>query len=58
MLWGNGGSGGGEEESMGGGEKNLCGMPYSASDVAECGEMIRTVFPDFGLVERGMSDVH
>ncbi len=51
-------SDGGEEGNVGGGEKNLCGMPCSLSDVAECGEMMRTVLPVFVFVGRGRSKVH
>ena len=43
---------------MGGGEKNLFGLPSSPSDVAECGEMIRTVLPVLVFVGRGRSNVH
>lgn len=46
------------EGKMGGGEKNLWGMPSSPSDVAECGEMIRTVLPVLVFVGRGRSKVH
>ena len=48
----------GVDGSIGGGEKSLCWMPCSPSDVAECGEMIRTVLPVLDLVERGRSNVH
>ena len=48
----------GEEGNVGEGENNLCGMQCSPSDVAECGEMIRTVLPVLVLVERGRSKVH
>lgn len=58
MLPGDSISDGGEDGRMGGGEKNLCGMPSPPSDVAECGEMIRTVLPVFVLVGRGRSNVH
>lgn len=43
---------------MGGGENNFCGRPCSPSDVAECGEMIRTVLPVLVFVERGRSKVY
>ena len=39
----------------------MCGMASSPSDVAECGEMIRTVLPVlpvFVLAGRGRSNVH
>lgn len=58
MLRGDSKSDGGEEGRMGGEEKNLCGMPCSPSDVAECGEMIRTVLPVLDFVGRGRSNVH
>ena len=48
----------GEEGNVGEGENNLCGMQCWPSDVAECGEMIRTVLPVLVLVERGRSKVH
>ena len=46
--------GGGEVRIRDGGKKSL-GMPCSSSDVAECGDMIRTVLPVLVLVVRGIS---
>lgn len=43
---------------MGGGENNLVDPPSSPSDVAECGEMIRTVLPVLVFIGRGRSSVH
>ena len=40
------------------GGKKPPGMPCSSSDVAECGDMIRTVLPVLVLVARGMSNCH
>lgn len=42
---------------MGGGEKNLCGMPCSPSDVAECGDIIRTVLPVLDFIGRWRSNI-
>ena len=58
MLLGDSKSGGGEEGKMGGGENNLVDRPSSPSDVAECGEMIRTVLPVLAFIGRGRSSVH
>lgn len=51
-------SGGGEEVKSRGGGKGICCMPSLSSDVAEWGDMIRTVLPVLGLGERGKSVVH
>ena len=50
-------SDGGEVGHIGGGEKKVRGMACSPSDVAEWGEMIRTVLPVFVFVARGRSRI-
>ena len=57
MACGDKSSGGGEVGGIGGGEKKVRGMACWPSDVAEWGEMMRTVLPVFVFVERGRSRV-
>lgn len=47
-------AGGGDTMARAGGEKKRC-VPFSTSDEAECGEIMRTVLPVLDFETRGMS---